>query len=290
MSSPNRPFVVAVAGAALVAGGALLWLARDLLGSPSTAGGRSGLLELLEEVRQSAPPAQPLSSPAPKPPPRPRWVSPLTRSCPVISPPEQQRLMDQFDRIDSLITRIKIDPTNFGVRYETDSYGNALDPKPRLVVLHETVYSIGSAIQTFLTPHPRDEDQVSYHTLIGEDGEIVDLLDPLKRAFGAGNSSFNGEWVITNPDVGGSVNNFTLHLSLETPIDGEDASPSHSGYKAVQYDSTALVLADWMRRFSIPPENITTHRFVDLGGVRADPRSFDWEELKVRLAALGMVC
>jgi N-acetylmuramoyl-L-alanine amidase len=110
------------------------------------------------------------------------------------------------------------------VRYEKDSYGNAVDPKPRLVVLHETVYGIGSAIQTFLTPHPRDEDQVSYHMLIGEDGQIVEVLDPLKRAFGAGNSAFNGEWVITNPNVGGSVNNFTLHLSLETPIDGEDAA------------------------------------------------------------------
>jgi N-acetylmuramoyl-L-alanine amidase len=290
MSSPIRPLVVALTGAALVAGGALLWLARDLLGSPSTAGSRPGLLELLEEVRQPAPPSQPPGRPAPKPPSRPRWVSPLTRSCPVVTPSERQRLMRQFDRIDSLVTRIRIDPTNFGVRYEKDAYGNAVDPKPRLVVLHETVYGIGSAIQTFLTPHPRDEDQVSYHMLIGEDGQIVEVLDPLKRGFGAGNSAFNGEWVITNPDVGGSVNNFTLHLSLETPIDGEDAAPSHSGYSALQYDATALVLADWMRRFSIPPEHITTHRYVDLGGERADPRSFDWQALQVRLAALGMIC
>jgi N-acetyl-anhydromuramyl-L-alanine amidase AmpD len=147
-----------------------------------------------------------------------------------------------------------------------------------------------SAVQTFLTPHPRDEDQVSYHLMIGEKGQVVQALDPAYRAFGAGNSAFNGQWVMTNPDVGGSVNNFALHLSLETPLDGEDADAEHSGYSAAQYDALAVVLTDWMRRFGIPPQNITTHRYVDLGGERADPRSFRWSELQSRLAALGMLC
>ena len=282
--------MVALTGAGLLAGGALLWLARDLLGSPSTAGSRPSLLELLEEVRQPPPPPRPPSRPAPKPPSQPQWVSPLSRSCPKVDPSMRARLTNQWARIDSLTTRIKIDPTNFGERFQSDSYGNPVDPTPRLVVLHETVYGIGSAIQTFLTPHPNDADQVSYHMLIGEDGQIVAVLDPLKRAFGAGNSAFNGEWVITNPEVGGSVNNFTLHLSLETPIDGEDQDGTHSGYSDVQYDATALVLAEWMRRFSIPAENITTHKHVDLGGERADPRSLNWEKMKVRLAALGAIC
>jgi N-acetyl-anhydromuramyl-L-alanine amidase AmpD len=50
------------------------------------------------------------------------------------------------------------------------------------------------------------------------------------------------------------------------------------------------VLADWMRRFDIPADHITTHRHVDLGLERADPRSFDWKALQVRLAALGVLC
>jgi N-acetyl-anhydromuramyl-L-alanine amidase AmpD len=45
-----------------------------------------------------------------------------------------------------------------------------------------------------------------------------------------------------------------------------------------------------MRRFNIPPEAITTHRHVDLGGARADPRSFDWSELEARLSALDLLC
>ncbi|MGL6135091.1 MAG: N-acetylmuramoyl-L-alanine amidase, partial [Prochlorococcaceae cyanobacterium] len=157
-------------------------------------------------------------------------------------------------------------------------------------VLHETVYSMDSAINTFRTPHPRDEDQVSYHAVIGLDGRVVKLLDPSKRAYGAGNSAFRGEWAITNPTVRGSVNNFALHVSLETPADGEHTGPVHSGYNAAQYDGLAALLAVWMERFPISPDQITTHRAVDLWGERADPRSFDWEALRLRLEALGLLC
>jgi N-acetyl-anhydromuramyl-L-alanine amidase AmpD len=96
--------------------------------------------------------------------------------------------------------------------------------------------------------------------------------------------------VITNPAMAGSVNNFALHLSLETPLDGEDSEPGHSGYSTSQYDNLAVVLADWMRRYRIPFDAITTHRHVDLGLERADPRSFDWAALQRRLAALGALC
>ena len=40
---------------------------------------------------------------------------------------------------------MKIDPTNFGERYEKDAYGRVIDATPRVVVLHETVYSLNSA-------------------------------------------------------------------------------------------------------------------------------------------------
>ena len=152
------------------------------------------------------------------------------------------------------------------------------------------MYSLQSAVNTFLTPHPRDADQVSYHTLIGLDGKIVDLVDPLNRAYGAGYSAFLGEWAVTNPKIRGSVNNFALHLSLETPENGANSRSSHSGYSPAQYDSLALVLSDWISRFGFTPAAITTHRHVDLGGERGDPRSFDWDELQTRLAALDALC
>ena len=37
---------------------------------------------------------------------------------------------------------------------------------------------------------------MSYHTLIGRSGEVVDVVDPLMRAYGAGYSAFLGEWAV----------------------------------------------------------------------------------------------
>jgi N-acetyl-anhydromuramyl-L-alanine amidase AmpD len=279
-----------VAGAGVVSFGGLTWLGRELFGSPGNVGGRASLLELLEEVRQ--PSVAPRGEPPPPtalPPPHSDWKAPLGGACRA-DPAMRERLLELAERIRYDTIRLRIDPSNFGERFRHDAFGQPVDPTPQVVVLHETVYGIGSAINTFMTPHPRDEDQVSYHTLIGLDGRVVEALDPSKRAFGSGNSAFNGRWVVTNPEVAGSINNFALHLSLETPIDGEDNGRVHSGYTRAQYDAMAIVVARWMRRYGIPANHITTHRHVDLGGERMDPRSFDWNELQVRLASVGVLC
>jgi N-acetyl-anhydromuramyl-L-alanine amidase AmpD len=202
----------------------------------------------------------------------------------------QQRLQGKLESLAQQRKRIPIDPTNFGRRYRRDLFGNPVDPTPRMVVLHETVYGLSSAINTFQTAHPNDDDQVSYHTLVGQNGSVFDIVDPASRAYGAGYSAFEGKWVVTSRKVSGSVNNFALHLSLESPVDGENEGAGHSGYSEAQYDALAVVLADWMERFPIAPEAITTHRHVDLGQERADPRSFNWAKLRVRLAALGVIC
>lgn len=290
MRNLQRPMLMALAGAGVVGLGSLGWFARDLGQQAQQKGARPSLLEWLDEVRQppAAPPAGRRTVPAP--PEHQAWRSPLGQRCAAPDPQRRARLERVMALIRDSPAKVQIHPTNFGKRFRRDAYGNPLDPTPRLVVLHETVYGIGSAINTFVTPHPRDEDQVSYHVLIGGDGAVVQVLDPEFRAFGAGNSAFNGQWVVTNPRVGGSVNNFALHVSLETPIDGEDAGPSHSGYTPAQYDALAALLAGWMDEYPIGPGQITTHRAVDLGGERADPRSFNWRALEQRLADLGRLC
>jgi N-acetylmuramoyl-L-alanine amidase len=228
--------------------------------------------------------------PVPAPPAQAVWTSPLKRQCQVGDPALVERLRTLRARMPQQQRSLQIDPSNYGERLSRDAYGNPVDTTPSVIVLHETVYGIGSAINTFTTHHPNDDDQVSYHVLIGENGDVVQALDPSKRAFGAGFSAFKGRWAVTNPSMSGSVNNFALHLSLETPLDGEDSEPGHSGYSSRQYDALAVVLADWLRRYRIPFEHITTHRHVDLGLERADPRSFDWHALQIRLAALGALC
>jgi hypothetical protein len=169
---------------------------------------------------------------------------------------------------------VLIDPSNYGDRFLYDLNGNpaAFDP---IVVLHETVGSASSAINFFRTPHPRDADQASYHTLIRRNGNIVYLVPPDKRAFGAGNSVFVGtagtEAVKTHPKFPASVNNFAYHLSLETPADGRGNGYRHSGYTEAQYQSLAWLVS----RTGVPNDRITTHRLVDRSQQRIDPRSFD---------------
>lgn|GEM_PF-658855 len=166
------------------------------------------------------------------------------------------------------------DPSNYGERFLVDAAGNPIYNDP-IVVLHETVGSADSAINTFQTYHPRDDDQRSYHALVRRNGTVVYIVPPEYRAFGAGNSVFDGpygpETVRTNPNFPPSVNNFAYHISLETPSDGRGNQSGHSGYTRAQYQSLAWLTA----RTGVPWERITTHRAVDRSGSRRDPRSFD---------------
>ncbi len=165
-------------------------------------------------------------------------------------------------------------PSNFGRRFVQDFYGKPASNE-LIVVLHETVGSAQSTIGFFQTPHPNDDDQVSYHTLITADGTIVYLVPPDRRAFGAGNSIFVGdtgqEAVQTNPDFPPSVNNFAYHISLVTPPDGRNNATRHGGYTRAQYQSLAWLVA----KTGVPEARITTHRAVDRSRQRIDPRSFD---------------
>jgi N-acetyl-anhydromuramyl-L-alanine amidase AmpD len=168
------------------------------------------------------------------------------------------------------------DPTNYGDRYRNDLNGRPMTQRP-IIVLHETVSSASSAVNYFQTPHPRDEDQVSYHTLIARDGTVIYLVPPDKRAFGAGNSEFEGpngtEAAQTNPRFPSSVNNFAYHVSLESPTDGYGNSDTHSGYSDAQYQSLTWLVS----RTEVPGDRITTHKAVDRSGERKDPRSFNAE-------------
>jgi N-acetyl-anhydromuramyl-L-alanine amidase AmpD len=194
-------------------------------------------------------------------------------------------------RVDTALTRptftprqqvVEIDPSNYDYRMMTDINGNPVQNQ-MIVVIHETVGSASSAINTFRTNHPSDYDQVSYHTLVARDGTVYYLVPPEMRAFGAGNSVFasaaGNETVRLHPTLPPSVNNFSYHVSLETPSDGRGNSRSHSGYTAAQYQSLAWVIS----KTTIPADRITTHQSVDRSGTRRDPRSFDRQRLLTQL-------
>ena len=169
-------------------------------------------------------------------------------------------------------------PSNYGERLSVDANGNPLN-NTHIVVLHETVSSAASALNTFLRNNPNDNDQVSYHTLIGLDGTVYYIVPPEQRAYGAGNSTFRTgsgeESVFTNPEFPSSVNNFAYHVAFETPPDGYNNNAGHSGYTDAQYRSLAWLLS----RSTVPNHRITTHKAVDRSGSRSDPRSFEPQRL-----------
>jgi N-acetylmuramoyl-L-alanine amidase len=161
-------------------------------------------------------------------------------------------------------------PTNFGERYLQDINGQPVNNAP-IIVIHETVIPAWQTVRTFQTYHAQDEDQASYHALIKRDGTIFYMVPPDKRAFGAGNSVFNGESVKTNRLYPPSVNNFAYHISFETPPDGRNDGNYHSGYTDLQYESLAWLAS----RTGVPESRITYHKAVDRSGSRKDPRSYD---------------
>ena len=168
-------------------------------------------------------------------------------------------------------------PTNFGERKTKDSWGRSLQVKPMVIVLHETVISEAQALALFKTNHPDDDQQVSYHMLVGRDGRRVRIVPDQYRAYGSGMSAFGDLTLRDRPGSVGSINNIALHISLVTPPDGRGDAHGHSGYTNAQYQTLAEQVLLWQARFGIPITRLTTHAAVDRSRSRYDPRSFRWE-------------
>lgn len=207
-------------------------------------------------------------------------------SEPRLIEPEPSGIMAASSRelmvCDALLDLPKIrerpaDPSNFGKRITVDAWGRQLVATPQLIVIHETVVGENETLSLFATPHPRDEDQASYHMLIGRDGSRTRVVADSYRAYGAGMSAFGDITQRTKASSLGSINNIALHISLVSPDDGRDDRDMHSGYTDAQYRSLAGQLLLWQAAYGIPMTRVTTHHAVDRSRSRYDPRSFRWD-------------
>lgn len=183
------------------------------------------------------------------------------------------------------------DPSNYGPRLAVDWQGRPVPHTPLLIVVHETVVDENAALELFRRRHNDDAQQASYHVLIGRDGRRIRVVPDAQRAFGAGDSAFEGQSVQLRPGVRPSVNNIALHVSLVSPADGVDGEGrAHSGYTASQYRSLASQIALWQASYAIPASRVVTHQEVDRSGTRRDPRSFDWSSLGRDLRDRWIAC
>ncbi len=144
---------------------------------------------------------------------------------------------------------------------------------PRLLVIHNISLPPGQfggpwIDQLFtgtLSPqdHPYFQEiahlKVAAHCLIRRDGEIVQYVAFDKRAWHAGQSSYQGE---------DNCNDFSIGIELE----GTDTEP----YTDEQYQSLCRVTETLMRCYGIKAEDITGHSDI-APGRKTDPgESFDW--------------
>jgi N-acetyl-anhydromuramyl-L-alanine amidase AmpD len=189
------------------------------------------------------------------------------------------------ERLNACATRLALsqelprpaDRTNFGERQSRDAFGREVPHTPQLIVLHETVISAPETVKLFATPHPKDDDQASYHLLVDRDGTRLRIVPDAGRAFGAAMAAFGDFTVRIRPQSVGSLNNVALHLSLETPPDGRGDGDAHSGYTDAQYRAAAGQVLLWQAAHGIPMSRVTTHEAVDRSHSRRDPRSFQWD-------------
>lgn len=239
--------------------------------------------QLQTSTNPSAKSGDVLKSPVKKSPSQPSQpvTSPVKKNQSQLSQPvaKSYRTTEAFKSYRPQYEITQVDPSNYGDRYAKDINGVPVRNQP-IVVIHETSNSASSAINFFQTSHDNENIQASYHTLIKLDGTVVYLIPPEKRAFGAGNSVFDGpngsETVKTNPNLPPSVNNFAYHVSLETPPEawGDKEAKNHTGYTEAQYYSLAWLIA----QSQVPDDRITTHKAVDRSRQKVDPINFDFDK------------
>ncbi len=121
--------------------------------------------------------------------------------------------------------------------------------------------------QLVASEHPYFADicemQVSAHCLIERDGNIVQFVSFLNRAWHAGVSSWRGEQ---------ACNNFSIGIELEGTDD--------RAYSGVQYQRLGELIDSLLSHFpDIPSDGICGHSDI-APGRKTDPGSaFDWSQL-----------
>jgi AmpD protein len=133
----------------------------------------------------------------------------------------------------------------------------------------------GDAIERFFTnrldpaAHPYYQEihalRVSSHYLVRRDGQVVQFVDPARRAWHAGVSSWRGR---------SRCNDFSIGIELE----GTDEDV----FSAAQYSALAALVRGLQRRF--PLRDVAAHSDV-APGRKSDPGArFDWARFSRSLA------
>ena len=134
--------------------------------------------------------------------------------------------------------------------------------KPNYVVIHHTAQdSLAQTLRTFTVPH----SEVSAHYVIGDDGEVYQMLNDYVRGWHAG----AGKW--------GSVTDLNS-ISLGIELDNNGSEP----FSEPQLYSLLNLLDTLKRKYNIPAANFIAHSDI-APGRKVDPSAFfPWKRLAER--------
>lgn len=141
--------------------------------------------------------------------------------------------------------------------------------KPTLVIIHGDA---GRTDEGTLSWVQNKASQVSYHYLIGRDGQVYSIVPEAEKAWHAGLSKFHGE------EVGNSVNPISIGIAFANDGTGNEH------YTEAQYAVGAELVADICKRHSIPVQRIRSHADVSPGRKKDPWPWFDWPRF------IGDVC
>ena len=157
------------------------------------------------------------------------------------------------------ISKMGSTPLGNGIKTEWIGTVNFNLRKPNFVIIHHTAQdSIQQTIKTFTLTRT----QVSAHYVIGDDGNVIQMLNDYLRAWHAGNGSWG-----KNTDVNSA--------SIGIELDNNGSEP----FSEAQITSLMALLNKLKREYNIPTQNFIGHS--DIAPTRKnDPSSlFPWKTL-----------
>ncbi|MCB0191045.1 MAG: N-acetylmuramoyl-L-alanine amidase [Anaerolineae bacterium] len=137
------------------------------------------------------------------------------------------------------------------------------------VVIHSTANSsLSGVISWFNNPSA----QVSAHYSIGKDGEIVQHVQDIHRAWHAGRSIWKGR---------DGCNDYALGIELVNLNDGRDPYPE------AQHQANLALCAYLLDKYNISTNDIMGHLDIAIPpGRKSDPRGYDLDRLRREVSAL----
>lgn len=150
---------------------------------------------------------------------------------------------------------------NINKKYQSSNFENVvIDVK--YIILHCMCYDDKKALD-FLCAQ---ENDVSAHYYIADNGEVFNLVEDNKKAWHAGLSSWKNDEYLNSMSIG-------IELGNKGSLGEED------GYSKKQYKSLIMLLDYLQKKFSIEKDNILAHSDI-APDRKTDPGSnFNWDML-----------